>query len=110
MQECALDPAGATHGNPWCTILPPARLLLCRRSPTHARLRRRAHGNPPRVSTGQRRPPAQMTDITRRRAIRHLAALAAAPLAASCGVDRLLGPALGLSSLASAPVRLIGGG
>ena len=46
--------------------------------------------------------------LSRRDALARLAGLAVPPLLASCGVDRLLSPSLGLGSLS--PIRLIGGG
>src|SRR5919112_2647258 len=50
--------------------------------------------------------------LTRRDALQRILGAAALPLIASCGVDRLLSPSLGLGSLNSAagPIRLLGGG
>jgi acid phosphatase type 7 len=48
--------------------------------------------------------------MNRRTAMQRLAGLAAAPLLASCGADRLLAPSLTTGNLATGPIRLIGGG
>jgi hypothetical protein len=50
-----------------------------------------------------------MAQINRRTAVRQIVGLAAAPIIAGCGVDRLLSPSLGLGDTAG-PFRLIGGG
>jgi hypothetical protein len=49
-------------------------------------------------------------NMTRREAVQRIAALAAAPLVASCGADSLLSPSLSLSVSDVGPVTLIGAG